>query len=81
MRPASRIIPVGVLVGNAIAHAANGLESDEFRVASESLLKRVDCPSEAHEEYAFPPRANYRVCFFRRKQNQGLPRLVSSSTR
>ena len=48
------IIPVGVLVGNAIAHAANGLESDEFRVASESLLKRVDCPSEAHEEYAFP---------------------------
>ncbi len=48
------IIPVGVLVGNAIAHAANGLKPDEFRVASDSLLTRVDSAKEAHEEHAFP---------------------------
>lgn len=47
------IIPVGVLVGNAIGHAANGLEPDAFRVASESLLRRVESPKPAGEEHAF----------------------------
>ena len=47
------VIPVGVLAGKAIAHAANGLDRDAFGEAAGSLLRRVESGKEAHREYAF----------------------------
>ena len=59
------IIPVGVLAGNAIAHAANGLRPEAFREAAAALVKYVQSrrgkPSQEHTfrhvritEAAFP---------------------------
>ena len=47
------IIPVGVLTGNAIAHAANGLRREAFGVAAESLLNRVASGKTAGRRHAF----------------------------
>ncbi len=47
------IIPVGVLAGNAIAHAANGLQPDAFREAASALLKRVQSGDKPHKEHEF----------------------------
>ena len=47
------IIPVGVLTGNAIAHAANGLRREAFGVAAESLLSHVASGKAADGRHAF----------------------------
>ena len=47
------IIPVGVLTGNAIALAANGLRLEAFGVAAQSLLRRVASRKEADRRHAF----------------------------
>ena len=47
------IIPVGVLTGNAIALAANGLRRDAFGVAAQSLLRHVASRREADRRHAF----------------------------
>ena len=47
------IIPVGVLAGNAIAHAANGLHPDAFRDAASSLVNHVKSGAEPGQEHAF----------------------------
>ena len=47
------IIPVGVLTGNAIAHAANGLHREAFGVAAESLLSHVASSRAADGRHAF----------------------------
>ena len=36
------LMPVGVLAGNAMATAANGIHTGEFDKAASQLLKRVD---------------------------------------
>ena len=48
------IIPVGVLVGEAIALAANGLQQDSFTEAASSFLEHLNSDQEASSEYAFP---------------------------
>ena len=47
------IIPVGVLAGNAIAHAANGLQPQAFREAATALLKHVQTSDKHRQEHAF----------------------------
>ena len=47
------IIPVGVLTGNAIAHAANGLRPEAFRDAASSLIEHVKCSGAPRQEHAF----------------------------
>ena len=47
------IIPVGVLTGNAIALAANGLRRNAFGVAAQSLLRHVASRREADRRHAF----------------------------
>ena len=47
------IIPVGVLTGNAIGHAANGLRPEAFREAAGDLLKRVQSGDAPSQEHAF----------------------------
>ena len=47
------VVPVGVMAGKAIAHAANGLDRDAFAEAARSLLTRVESGKEARREYAF----------------------------
>ncbi len=47
------VIPVGVLAGEAIAYAANGLNGDAFGTAARSLLEHVESGGEARGEYAF----------------------------
>ena len=47
-------MPVGVLAGNAIAIAANGLSREDFKAASRSLLKHVGSSEEADPKHAFP---------------------------
>ena len=47
------IIPVGVLTGNAIALAANGLRRDAFEAAAHSLLRNVASNGEADRRHAF----------------------------
>ena len=47
------IIPVGVLTGNAIALAANGLRREAFEAAAQSLLKHVASRKEADRRHAF----------------------------
>ena len=47
------IIPVGVLTGNAIAHAANGLRREALGAASELLLSRVASGKAAGRRHSF----------------------------
>ena len=47
------LIPVGVLAGNAIAHAANGLRGEAFCAAAESLLSHVSSDKAADRRHAF----------------------------
>ena len=47
------IIPVGVLTGNAIALAANGLRREAFGDAAHSLLRHVASDGEADRRHAF----------------------------
>ena len=47
------IIPVGVMTGNAIALAANGLRRNAFGVAAQSLLSHVASGGEADRRHAF----------------------------
>ena len=47
------IIPVGVMTGNAIALAANGLRPEAFGVAAESLLRHVASRSAAGRRHSF----------------------------
>ncbi len=47
------IMPVGVLAGNAIAIAANGLSRKDFKAASRSLLTHVASSERADPKYAF----------------------------
>lgn len=48
------IIPVGVLVGEAIALAANGLQQDSFTEAAIYFLEHLKSDKDASSEYAFP---------------------------
>ena len=48
------IIPVGVLVGEGIGLAANGLQLDSFKAAAISFLEHINSDREASPEYAFP---------------------------
>ncbi len=47
------IIPVGVLTGNAIAHAANGLQPGAFRKAASALLEHLRFGDNPGREHAF----------------------------
>ena len=47
------LIPVGVMTGNAIALAANGLRRNAFGVAAQSLLRHVASGGEADRRHAF----------------------------
>ena len=47
------IMPVGVLAGNAIANAANGVDSKEFGEAARMLLKRIRSSSKPKEKHYF----------------------------
>ena len=47
------IIPVGVLTGTAIAHAANGLRRESFELAAESLLGHVASDKVVDRRHAF----------------------------
>ena len=48
------IMPVGVMTGQAIACAANGLNADAFRVASKGMLDWIGSGRDTLDEYAFP---------------------------
>ena len=48
------ITPVGFLAGNAIAVAANRIQSDTLSRAGASLLEYIDTPRESHSEHAYP---------------------------
>ena len=48
------VIPVGVLVGEAIAITANGLQQDSFTEAAYYFLEHLNSDKEAGPEYAFP---------------------------
>lgn len=48
------IMPVGVIMGQAIACAANGLNANAFESAALGMLDRVNASREAPGEYAFP---------------------------
>ena len=48
------IIPVGVCVGNSIAHAANGLDQARFRSAAKALLEHIGSSEEVGSEHSFP---------------------------
>lgn len=47
------IMPVGVLAGNAIATAANGLSQEGFKAASRSLLKHVASREKSDPKHEF----------------------------
>ncbi len=47
------IMPVGALVGNGIAHAANGLSQEEFEKSSKELLNSLKSSENAPREYEF----------------------------
>ena len=47
------IMPVGVMAGNAIAHAANGFDRKAYKIAAKSLLDRVRSNKSANDEYEF----------------------------
>ena len=48
------IIPVGVLVGEGIGLAANGLQQDSFTEAATNFLEHINSDREASAKYAFP---------------------------
>ena len=48
------IMPVGVLAATGIAHAANGLDKEEFHTAGKELLRRVSCRKKAGASHRFP---------------------------
>ena len=48
------VIPVGVLVGQAISLAANGLESNLFTKAATGLLDHISSNSQTDFEHAYP---------------------------
>ncbi len=48
------LMPVGVLVGSAIAHSANGLDPSGLGKAGQSLLRRIASPEQAGSEHSFP---------------------------
>ena len=48
------IIPVGLLAGQAIALAANGLQSDKFAKSAARLLEHIDSNREISSEYFYP---------------------------
>ena len=48
------IIPVGVLVGEAISLAANGLKRDSFTETATHLLEHLNSDQDASPDYAFP---------------------------
>ena len=48
------IMPVGVLAGNGIALAANGLSSAELEAAGDALLGRIESRTPAPPEFVFP---------------------------
>lgn len=48
------IMPVGVMTGQAIASAANGLKADVFKVAAKRMLDWIGSGRDALDEYAFP---------------------------
>ena len=48
------IIPVGLLAGNAIAIAANGLESDSFVRSATSLIEHIASDGAVSSEHIFP---------------------------
>ena len=48
------IMPVGVLAASGIAHAANGLDKNEFCSAGKDLLARVTCRKKAPVSFNFP---------------------------
>ena len=48
------IMPVGVLVGRGIAHAANGLSETSFKTAGSQLLDAVKSNDTVPQEYSFP---------------------------
>ena len=48
------IMPVGVLVGQGIAHAANGTSRSAFEKASRALVQHLSSPQQAPEEHGFP---------------------------
>ena len=48
------IIPVGLLAGQAIALAANGLQSDTFAGSAARLLEHIDANSEISSEHVYP---------------------------
>lgn len=57
------IMPVGILVGTAIAEAANGVSRNRLECAAKALRARVASPREASQEYAFPHVAITRSAF------------------
>ena len=48
------IMPVGVLAGSSIAHAANGVSAEGLQRASQALLERVHSPQSASPDFRFP---------------------------
>ena len=48
------ITPVGVLVGEGIGLAANGLQLNSFNAAATSFLEHINSDRKASPEYAFP---------------------------
>ncbi len=48
------IMPVGVLVGNAITHAANGIAKTSFEAVSSELIGRLSSNEPAPAEFAYP---------------------------
>ena len=48
------IMPVGVLIGTGIAHAANGLSRTELEAAGNELMNKVASEESAPAEFAFP---------------------------
>lgn len=57
------IMPVGVLVGNAITHAANGVSKSALEAAGRDLLGRVSSNEPTPEGFAFPHVAITRAAF------------------
>ena len=48
------IMPVGILAGNGIAHAANGVSKSTLEAAGRALISRVESEESVPPEYAFP---------------------------
>ena len=57
------IMPVGVLVGSAITHAANGVSKAALQVAGSELLGSLSSNEPAPEGFAFPHVAITRAAF------------------